>query len=146
MIHVDALDFSGWQSKEVISLFWRSEYYLRHGNTNDSQSTDKTSTSRKLSVRASLDIVCILSAVYDMFVGYYIVFKICTFNAVFLLLLKAWHYKRLTSYLQNTNIAKMYVCEQAKRANLENVEMCTFPKKSDIHFITFVCFYFKCFV
>ena len=26
MIHVDALDFSGWHSKEVISFFWRSVY------------------------------------------------------------------------------------------------------------------------
>ena len=26
MIHVDALDFSGWHSEEVISFFWRSVY------------------------------------------------------------------------------------------------------------------------
>ena len=28
MIHVDALDFSGWHSKEVISFFWRSVYNI----------------------------------------------------------------------------------------------------------------------
>ena len=26
MIHIDALDFSGWHSKQVISFFWRSVY------------------------------------------------------------------------------------------------------------------------
>ena len=30
MIHVDALDFSGWHSKEVISFFWRSVYFLNY--------------------------------------------------------------------------------------------------------------------
>ena len=28
MIHVDALDFSGWHSEEVISFFWRSVYNM----------------------------------------------------------------------------------------------------------------------
>ena len=28
MIHIDALDFSGWHSKEVISFFWRSVYFI----------------------------------------------------------------------------------------------------------------------
>ena len=30
MIHIDALDFSGWHSKEAISFFWHSDLVNRH--------------------------------------------------------------------------------------------------------------------
>ena len=41
-------------------------------------------------------------------------------NAVSLLLFLAWHYKRLTSYWENTYIKNIHMWERAERASLEN--------------------------
>ena len=55
----------------------------------------------------------------------------------------AWQCRRLTSYRENINIEKIFVCERAEQASLENVRVCTFQKSS---FFYYFCWYLGYFV
>ena len=67
-----------------------------------------------------------------IFVGYF--YYICTFNAVSLLLLAARHYKRLTSYRQNSYNQKIYVCARAWK-------ICLFFMFQKSYFFHYICWY-----
>ena len=57
-------------------------------------------------------------------------------------LLTAWQCRRLTSYRENINIEKNFVCERAERASLENFRVLHVPKISFFHYFCWYLGYF----
>ena len=79
------------------------------------------------------------------FNSYYIIghFVICILKCSLpFVLLTAWQCRRLTSYRENINIEKIFVCERAARASLENFCVCTFQKSSFFHYFCWYLGYF----
>ena len=57
-------------------------------------------------------------------------------------LLTAWHCRWLTSYRENINIEKIFMCEPAERASLEIFRVCTFKTSSFFHYFCWYLGYF----